>query len=123
MAGLRSDIEAMWVVFNEAVIRFWNNRFHKSDEVSYLRIELAKRDEEIKRLTNLLIYFNNDEGEEELPQTRTEPQPFNGYTPFHIVRAQAERESFERAKRLAGEAKSEIEKEKSTEDLEKELLG
>lgn len=125
MIDIKSDLEALWIVFHEAILRFWNNRFNKSDEVQYLRDEILKKDEEIKRLTNLLIYFGNtEEDTEPQPEVKqVEHSPFNGYTPFHITRAKAERESFQRAKKLSDEAKNEIAKEKTTEQLESELLG
>lgn len=118
-------IKLIYEAFCRSLIRFFDNRFVKNDEVSYYRMELEKLRQENFKLTKHIIdnqivsreVINPPEEEE------TEWKPANnGYTSWEKKRRELETASLQKALTLKREAEAELNRAKSTEELEAELL-
>lgn len=122
---MKQDFIAIWVSFTEAITRFWNNRFiRENDQIVYLRMELAKSQSENSKLLGYILEMANPakvEAEPELDLSNF--KPVNQREPWHVRQRRLEQESRNKAIQLASEARENLEKTKSTEDLEDELLG
>lgn len=120
--NMLDDLRTIWSAFVEAIIRFWNNRFHsiKNSEVDFLRDELMRSRNDYKELVQSLnqpVIHNPKQIED------SEMYPIKGsrFEPFHVKRTKLEAASRNRAEALRKEAALEIERGKSTAELEEEL--
>lgn len=116
--NMLDDLRTIWSAFVEAIIRFWNNRFHsiKNSEVDFLRDELMRSRNDYKELVQSLnqpVIHNPEQIE------GSEMHPIKGsrFEPFHVKRAKLETASRNRAEALRKEAALEIERGKSTAEL------
>ena len=117
---MTQQIRFMWDSWVRAVIRYWDNKFIRSNEVEYLRsqIELERsRYEKLVHLINAPRVASDDSFE-----TEDEWKPINvGFKPLHVKRQEMEMISRSKAFALKQEAEKAIEKNKTTEQLEAEL--
>lgn len=120
--GIKADFECIWNSFVEAIVRFWNNRFVRgNEEIVYLREEISRLQQENKGLIERLISPNINEVNIREEEKEFQPVTTNRFIPWRERRAMLERKSREAAISLAREAEVEVERGKSTEQLEKEL--
>lgn len=116
-------IIAIWDSLTRAVIRFFEQRFIRDDQVSYLRMEIEKlkseRDGYLDRLLNpvqaVTARIDEDEVDWQLLSS-------TGYQPWSSKQKQLEESSRQRALNIAREAKVKIQQAKTTAELESELL-
>lgn len=127
--GIKSDFESIWVAFIEAVVRFWNNRFlRQDDEIHYLREQNKQLQLEIIRLAELMGLSKTAEvSSSEVDDNELQPiQREGSRVPWHIKQRRLEianrNRARELAKQFADEASMKVERAKSTEQLEDELL-
>lgn len=112
-----------------AIIRFWDNRFtvedRTNDEIRYLRIQLDIERTEKKRLLDLIIELQSPKSavSEPFDENQTKPISSSRQVPWHIMRQRLEAEARNKARDLANEARVNIERNKTTEELEQELLA
>src|SRR5258708_1690761 len=110
-----ANIEAL----NRAMIRYWDSRFIKNDEVEYLRMELDKARNETQRVLDRFLTPQNTAKDE---TTEDVWKPISNNVPWHIKRAQLEQESYLKSKELSDEASRNIKRTKSIKELEDEVL-
>lgn len=122
---MKEDIKSIWVAFVEMVLRFLNGRFNSfNEEANYLRMELDKSRIERERLVEALISVKkNTETETESPDLSTYQPVTPKYESLHVKRARLERESLAKVRALSNEAQIGLERSKTTEQLESELLS
>lgn len=85
-----------------AFIRFWENRFRQSDEISFLRLELAKLHNERVKLLNYILELNKSLNEDESGPIDTVKLPLpNKYVPWSAKKHQLEKDAQERADKLS----------------------
>jgi hypothetical protein len=119
---IKLALTAIFESLCRALIRFFDNRFVRDNDVEWYRMELNKAHEETQLLYRQLIMP---------PAVRTEiveeenfqPLSKSKFQSWSTKRQQLERESYQRAMNLAAEARQNIERNKTTEELELELLG
>ena len=122
-----SFLKLIYEAFCRSLIRFFDNRFQRSDEVEYYRMEIEKLQQENFKLTKFILDFqgkvtglaNEIKTEEEVDWKPLESK----YTPWHVRKAKLEQESLERSRALAAEATLALNRKKTTEELEAELLS
>lgn len=105
-----------------ALIRFFDNRFIRDNDVEWYRMELNKAHEETQMLYRSLLN-PKPVASEVVEEVNYQPINKSKFVSWPSKRQQLERESYERAMNLAREAKMNIERSKTTEELELELLG
>lgn len=119
-----SLIQDLFISFIESGIRFWNNRFqfHPDEQLEFLKLELEKERSEKSKLLNYILELNSPRVE--LEQRSEDPKPIQtSQIPWHVRKANLERESRARFERLQEERKSGATvTSKSVEELEEELL-
>jgi len=88
------SIKDIWDAFIQAIIRFWDNRFLKNDEIDYLRNELARVNGINQKLIEQMISpVTNNEEKDEIKDFR----PIgNKFVPWSIRRQQLERNSIKK---------------------------
>jgi len=87
--------------FVDAWVRFWDNRFHRDDEVEYLRMEVDKLHANNLKLLNYILKLNSEYSPRDLDNDLDEiKEPLNKkYIPWSIKRQQLEKESIEKLER------------------------
>ena len=88
------DIKEIWESVIRCVIRFFDNRFHKSDEIDFLRMEISKLHSENIKLYNQLIGPTN----ELISDVNTEDLKPIGktYVPWNVRKHQLEKNSLDK---------------------------
>lgn len=123
--GFINMLQQLYDTFIRALIRFWNNRFNKSDEINFLRLELEKERRERNKLTEYILELNQLKINNSEPIDKEDFKPLNKHIPFRIKRAQKEAEDREMARKMRLEREQSLDPMvvKTVEQLEKELLG
>lgn len=119
-------IRLIYESFCRSVIRFFDNRFIRSDDIEYYRMEAEKFRQENFKLTKFILDSNSPSAKVVTSTSEEEPdwQPARkGYQSWESKRRELESASAERARSLANEAKIAMYASKSTEQLEHELLN
>lgn len=121
-------IKLVYEAFCRSLIRFFDNRFVKNNDVEYYRIEMEKLRQEHKQLLDVLV-FKTSSLTAQINTSETNNESSNwqpareGYKSWETQRRELEAASRKRAQELATEAKRALASTKSTEELEAELLG
>lgn len=105
-----------------SLIRFFDNRFVKNNDVEWYRMELDKAHMETQRVIERFLMPQNTAKEPEKENDDFIPLNNSSYKPWHIKKQELELASFRKAQDLAKQAKEAINKSKTTEQLEAELL-
>ena len=116
MQGIRSIYEA----FVRWIIRFFDSKSLRDDEVDYLRMELDKLKVENQELLNYILRPSVTKPEAE--EDNSDWQPISKYKPWSSKQKELEEASRLRAIALAHEARVNLASKKTTEQLENELL-
>ena len=106
-----------------ALIRFFDNRFVRDNDVEWYRMELNKAHEETQMLYRSLLASKTTAEIIQEPEENFQPLNKSKFTSWTTKRHQLEQESYRKAMNLAREARTNIERNKTTEELELELLG
>ena len=114
-------IKAVFESAMRAAIRFFDNRFVKSNDIDYFKMELARQQNDYQKVLDYILAPKTITAE--IPDDEDRQPLNNGYKPWHVKRRELEKESLERAGRLVKEARQAMESAKSTEQLESELLN
>lgn len=114
-------IKILYESIIKAMIRFWDNRFIKNTDIDYFKMALERQQDEYRELVKNITTQKTTNIQPESDET--EWKPVQSFVPWHIKRQQLESASRQKAIDLAREAKINIEKSKSTEQLENELLN
>ena len=118
-------IRELFDSFVRAWIRFWDNRFLENTllkEIEYLKLEVEKERSEKNKLLNYILEMNAPKVEKEVDLSNFKPLS-SSYVPFNVRRKKLEETDREKARQAKIDNEVRIEGMKSTEELEKELLG
>ena len=121
-------IKLIYESFCRSLIRFFDNRFVRNNDVDYYRIEMEKLRQNITHLEDVLIHkieplsANVGVGVENSEPTNWQPAR-QGYVSWETKRRELEQASRDRADQLVREAKVALASTKSIAELEAELLS
>jgi len=95
------------------------------EEIHFLRLQLEKKDIEIKRLTDKIIQFSEPQiiNKEVENFDDVESINKNSYIPWNVKKRQLEEEDRKKGYKIKLEAEEALNKNKSTEQLEKEIIS
>lgn len=111
------------MAFTEAIIRFFNNRAVRVDEqVSYLRLQIEKEKDNNSQLLDIIKSYTTGSIEKEEPINTEDFKPIQYKESWSAKRSRLERAARQKAFELDREARIQVERNKSTEQLEDELL-
>lgn len=113
-------IKLIWESLTRAVIRYLESKSLRDDSVGYLRMEIEKLRAENRELLNHLLMPKTTPAE--IDDEPVDWQPISKHQPWSSKQRQLEEASRQRAMNLAAEARVNLQKSKTTEQLESELL-
>lgn len=116
-----ASIIEIWESFKEFIVRFFDNRFQPNNEINYLRGEIEKLRFENNKLLNHIIDLTSPVKTEEA-ETKN-PEPLRKIVNWNERRRELEKQDAERARNLKIEKEVKANVNKSTEQLESELLS
>lgn len=104
-----------------ALIRFFDNRFIRDNDVEWYRMELIRAREETQSLYQQMLVPKTVVAQP-LEDEEFKPMQSSKFPTWANKRHQLEQESYKKAQALAAEARVSLNRNKTTEELEHELL-
>lgn len=105
-----------------ALIRFFNNRAVLNEEIRYLREKLEEERNKNFQLTKFILESRNQVTAEVETSESTDWKPAREFKSWETRKKELEQASYQKAQALRAEAQEALNKAKTTEQLEQELL-